>query len=90
MFLLLSRQRPTVQYREYRPSSAEIWSTATDAASASLLPVRWRHRRRGERGALCDEAKQVVDEASTRVQSALSSPAAAEDPVASAIAGFKT
>ena len=94
LLLLFNGQRPVTQYRDYRPSAAEIWSTASQAAESAVSAAAEAASSASEVAAgavnaVSDVASVVVDEASNVVSSALSSSPAAIDETASAIAGFQ-
>ena len=94
LLLVSNGQRPVTVYRDYRPSAAEIWSTASQAAESAVSAAAEAASSASEvaGGAVSyvsDVASVVVDEASNAVSSALSSSPAAPDEIASAIAGFQ-
>ncbi|KAL1512007.1 hypothetical protein AB1Y20_005282 [Prymnesium parvum] len=78
LLLLSSTHRPIARYREYRPSAAEIWSTASGVASSASEAAA------GAVAAVSEVASAVVGEA-TAAFSASPTDAAIE----SAIDGFE-
>lgn len=92
VLLLFGGQSPVMQYQDYRPAAAEIWSSASDVAvrklnSASDLAADAVFAASDAAAAAVSVASSAVDAASSAFSPG-STFSTSDDPIASALTGF--
>ena len=83
MLLMVGNQRPVQEFRDYRPSASEIWSTATDYTVGAVSSAT--DYTLGAMSAATDAAAAAVDVASSAFGTGTQ---ASDDPIQAAIMGF--